>query len=392
MTSVDGVPTQAHSELPGQLRQGTHGVHLRKIFTPELLDQCIACGFCLPVCPTYALTGAEPDSPRGRISLMRALQAGQLDPDDPTLFAQSSACLGCRACESVCPAGVRYGQLLEEWRDHQWRGRHRPLVARLLMLLVRWVWPLRLQGLVRRHARTPASATGPQLMLGCVERGLYPQVSRSAVTLCPELSAPGAQGCCGALHAHNGDLRAGQRLAEDLGRRLPGTIVTTAGGCGAHLASVLGADRVRELSQYLVGGGRTIPGELRIDGRRASVTLQDSCHARTGLGVVAQPRALLRAVADYVEIPDAGTCCGAAGSYSLLQPRRSRAILAKKIESIERAGVDLVVTINPGCQRQLATGLRRAGSAVRVVHLAELLAEVQAGGSAVSGGSRPLPR
>ena len=368
------------SVSPAALAQGTHGVHRRGIFTPQLLDQCISCGFCLPACPTYALTGVEQDSPRGRITLMRALEAGVLDADEQTLVDQSSACLGCRACESVCPAGVQYGQLLEEWRDHQWRGRHRPLIARALMLMVRWAWPLRLQGLVRRYARPHepkgAAADGSQLMLGCVERGLYPSVSRAAVELCPELSVPAAQGCCGALHSHNGDKRGGERMACELGERLPGRIVTTAGGCAAHLAHVLGPGRVSELSQYLVETGRTVFGEVRVEGRRARVTLQDSCHLRTGMGVTAQPRQLLAAIADYVELPDAGTCCGAAGSYSLLQPRRSRAILAAKIESLERLGVDMVVTVNPGCQRQLATGLRRARSKIRVVHIADLLAGV----------------
>lgn len=362
--------------------RGTHGVHVRGIFTPELLDACIACGLCLPACPTYALTGNEQFSPRGRISLMRALEAGRLDADDPTLFAQSSACLGCRACESVCPAGVQYGQLLEEWRDHQWRGRHRPLLARLLRLLVRWPWALGVQGWVRRHARTPRNTTplpgtppeGAQLMLGCVERGLFPAVSRSAQRLCPELSVPGGQGCCGALHSHNGAKLAGEQMARRLGERLPGTIVTTAGGCAAHLAHVLGPDRVRELSQYLVQTGRDTPGVLLVDGRRARVTLQDSCHLRNGMGVTAQPRALLSAVADFVELPDAGGCCGAAGSYSLLQPRRSRQILARKVAAIEALRVDIVVTLNPGCQRQLAAGLRRTRSTVQVMHIADVLA------------------
>ena len=297
--------------------QGTHGIHTRGIFTPQLLDQCIGCGFCLPACPTYAETGAEQFSPRGRISLMRALDAGILDADDPTLFQQSSICLGCRACEAVCPAGVRYGQLLEEWRDHQWRGRHRPLIARALMLLVRWPLALRVQGLVRRYARTrrpEPAATGPSLMLGCVERGLYPSVSRAAVDLCPELSVPSRQGCCGALHAHNGDKKTGERMAEDLGKALPGTIVTTAGGCAAHLADAIGRDRVKELSQYMVETGRHAIGELRVDGRRARVTLQDSCHLRTGLGVTAAPRALLSEIADFVELPESSSCCGAAGS------------------------------------------------------------------------------
>ncbi|MBQ1074444.1 (Fe-S)-binding protein [Micromonospora sp. C31] len=393
------------------------------VFDPQQLSRCISCGFCLPACPTYAMTGDEASSPRGRITLMRALQDGTLPPDDATLAEQASFCLGCRACEPVCPAGVEYGSLLEQWRVHQWRGWRRPLVARALMLLVERRWLLRLAGLARRAARGPAatapptapapttptapastapastalastapapgatSATaaapgsaapggpGARLMLGCVERGLYPAVSRAAHALAPELAVPTAQGCCGALHAHNGDLVGGERLAERLGEDLPGTIVTTSGGCAAHLASVLGSDRVRELSTWLAG--RPAGAELRVAGRRARVTLQDSCHLRNGLGVFAEPRALLRQVADYVELPSAATCCGAAGTYSLLRPRQSRRILDAKLDEIEAAGVDLVVTVNPGCLRQLRTGLRRRRSAVRAVHLAELLAGVE---------------
>ncbi|MGN9809142.1 (Fe-S)-binding protein [Micromonospora sp. BQ11] len=353
------------------------------VFRPEQLSRCISCGFCLPACPTYAMTGDEASSPRGRITLMRALQDGTLPPDDPTLAEQSSFCLGCRACEPVCPAGVEYGSLLEQWRDHQWRGRRRPLLARALMLVAEQRWLLRLLGLVRRAARggpaTPvAVGAGPDaphhLMLGCFERGLFPGVSRAARTLDPALSAPTRQGCCGALHAHNGDLHGGEEMARRLGAELPGTIVTTSGGCAAHLASVLGRDRVRELSQWLAD--RAPDGELRIDGRRARVALQDSCHLRNGLGVHAQPRALLRAVADYVELPSAATCCGAAGTYALLRPKDSRRVLDAKLDEIEAAGVDYVVAVNPGCLRQLQTGLRRRRSAVRAVHLAELLTRV----------------
>ena len=209
-----------------------HGVQLRGIFTPELLDQCISCGFCLPACPTYDLTKAEGSSPRGRINLMRALEAGSLAEDDPKLVEEASFCLGCRACEPVCPAGVQYGALLEEWRDHQWSGRSRPVVARLLTVAMSI--PDRLfgvQGLVRRYARTRGAVTDgrPHIMLGCVERGLFPSVSRSALALVPEADSPAVQGCCGALHAHNGESARGARMAARLGRRLPGTIVTTAG-------------------------------------------------------------------------------------------------------------------------------------------------------------------
>jgi glycolate oxidase iron-sulfur subunit len=190
----------------------------------------------------------------------------------------------------------------------------------------------------------------------------------------PGLAVPTDQGCCGALHAHNGDLDGGRSLALALGERLAGTIVTTSGGCAAHLAEAIGRDRVRELSELL--DPVSLP-EIRVDGRRARVTLQDSCHLRNGLGVWREPRAVLAAVADYVELPGAGDCCGAAGTYAMLRPRDAARVLAPKLDAIEASGVDFVVAVNPGCLRQLRTGLRKRRSAVRAVHLAELLTQVR---------------
>lgn len=140
----------------------------RGIFDKALLDACISCGFCLPACPTYAQTHLESSSPRGRITLMRALEEGRLDTDDATLQLQASLCLGCRACETVCPAGVRYGELLEQWRDHQWRGRHTPLIAAGLRAGVRLTPVLAAAGAVRGAARTTGAAdrARPHLMLG----------------------------------------------------------------------------------------------------------------------------------------------------------------------------------------------------------------------------------
>jgi glycolate oxidase iron-sulfur subunit len=279
---------------------------------------------------------------------------------------------------------VQYGELLEEWRDHQWRGRHRPPLAQLLMLAVSRTALLRAMGLLRRHASTPRGPAETYLMLGCFERALYPRVSRAARRLIPGLAAPPDQGCCGALHAHNGESGKGKELARRLGGQLPGTIVTTAGGCAGHLAGVLGPERVQEFSQYLVREGVSPVGELLVGGRRARVALQDSCHLRNGLGVHAEPRALIAAVADFVPVPGDNSCCGSAGTYSLLRPRDSRRVLEPKLDAIEAAGVDYVATVNPGCQRQLESGLRRRGSSVRAVYLVELLAAAAHG--------TPLPR
>jgi glycolate oxidase iron-sulfur subunit len=344
--------------------------HTGSVFDPELLSRCISCGFCLPACPTYALTGDETSSPRGRITLMRALESGTLPPGDPTLAEQASFCLGCRACEPVCPAGVQYGELLEQWRGFQWTGRRRPLAVRFLIFAAERAWAHRIAGRLRGAARTPAAASQRSLMLGCFERSLFPQVSRSARALAPELAVPSRQGCCGALHAHNGEPERGKKLARQLGAQLPGQIVTTAGGCAAYLSTVIGRERVVELSEYLQN---RVTGQVRIGDRLARVALQDSCHLRNGLGVWREPRALLRSVAEYVELPGAARCCGAAGTYALVRPRDSRRVLDPKIDEIEAAGIDYVVAVNPGCLRQLRQGLRRRKSSVRALHIADLL-------------------
>ncbi|MFI6581241.1 (Fe-S)-binding protein [Embleya sp. NPDC050493] len=375
------------------------------VFDPEELSRCISCGFCLPACPTYAETGDEASSPRGRINLMRALETGRLDADDPTLLEQSSACLGCRACEPVCPAGVPYGSLLEQWREHQWRGRRRPPLARLLTVVVSMPPVVRVMGWGRfvlpagraKHdpaksgrrteraatappassasgtsvpAPDPDAGTGASLMLGCFERAMFPKVARAARTLLPGLAVPDDQGCCGALHAHNGELKKGRALARRLGERLPGRIVTTSGGCAAHLADVIGRDRVAELSEAIDPATLTAHAPA---GHRIKVTLQDSCHLRNGLSVWREPRALLARVADFVETPGAAECCGAAGTYALLRPAASRRILDRKLDAIEATGAEVVIAVNPGCLRQLRTGLRRRGSRVRAMHLAEFL-------------------
>jgi glycolate oxidase iron-sulfur subunit len=211
-------------------------------------------------------------------------------------------------------------------------------------------------------------------MLGCFERALFPSVSRSASKLVPNARIPARQSCCGALHAHNGELERGRELAVALGEELPGTIVTTSGGCAAHLSSVLGRERVRELSDWLAEQGGELP---TAPSRRLRVALQDSCHLRNGIGVWRQPRDLIREVADYVELESAAACCGAAGSYSILRKHDSNAILDTKLDEIAALDLDYVVAVNPGCLRQLQQGLRRRGLRTRAVHLAEFLTEAK---------------
>ena len=305
---------------------------------------------------------------------MRAVQNDKLPAID--LLQESSFCLGCRACEPVCPAGVEYGVLLEEMREITWQGKNRPLIVRGLFFIVETkigMWAL---GLLSPFAKRREAREDLHLMYGCFERRLFPAVSRAVAKLAPDVSCSSDQGCCGALHAHNGELEKGKAMARALGEKLPGTILTTAGGCAAHLASVIGSERVQEFSQWWVKRDIKLK-PIEKGGRKIRVGLQDSCHLRNGMGVFSEPRNILAQLGDYVEIPGAADCCGAAGSYALLQKRNSRKVVSQKIEEIKALNLDYIATVNPGCTRQLVTELRRARVKTKVIHLAELVAVSQ---------------
>jgi glycolate oxidase iron-sulfur subunit len=393
----------------------------RGLFPDALLRTCISCGFCLSACPTYQDTRNEASSPRGRINLMRALEAGTLGEDD--VREELSFCLGCRACEPVCPAGVRYGTLLEHGRDAvgpardpKLRGlllavatpRRTRLVGRMMragqLLGLHRIAPsraLRAAGRAAPKVAPPAAwrmrrTVGPEdgepaaLFLGCVGHLMFSGASHAA---CSTLAAggyrvttPPEQGCCGALHAHNGDLGGARELADWTVRAFAGSegpIVTTAGGCGAFMAdygTLLGTPeaeafgaRVRDYSTLLAD--RDL-GALH--GAPLRVAYQDSCHLRNGQKVTLEPRALLASLpgVEVVDLPSAGRCCGAAGTYALMRPDDSLRFLDAKLGEIAEAGVDAIVSGNPGCLLQFRQGVERPNlRGVRVLHTAELVAE-----------------
>jgi glycolate oxidase iron-sulfur subunit len=258
-------------------------------------------------------------------------------------------------------------------REITWQGKNRPLIVRGLFFIVDskiGMWAL---GLFSPMAKRRSAQSDLHLMYGCFERRLFPSVSRAVAKLAPEVSCSSDQGCCGALHAHNGELEKGKEMARQLGEKLPGTILTTAGGCAAHLSSVIGSDRVQEFSQWWVKREIELK-PISKNNRKIRVGLQDSCHLRHGMGVFAEPREILKQLGDYVEIPGAADCCGAAGSYALLQKKNSRKVVSPKISEIKALNLDYIVTVNPGCTRQLVTELRRARVKTKVIHLAELVA------------------
>lgn len=347
-----------------------------KVFSQNLLDRCISCGYCLPVCPTYQITKDESSSPRGRINIMRAVQKGELSLFES--LEESSYCLGCRACEVVCPAGVEYGHMLEEWRDAAWQGKNRPMVVKLLLFVASNKFLIRMLGLFNLRNFKKKNSSEVNLMMGCFERGLSPAVSKSTLGVFKEVSLDPNQGCCGALHAHNGELEKGRDLARELGRRLPGTIITTSGGCAAHLSDVLGSDRVKEVSQYFYQ--KELLDTLKPifkNNKKVRIGLQDSCHLRNGLGVFKEPREILKRIGEYQEVPFASECCGSAGSYALVRPKDSKKVVEKKKIEIEKLDLDYLVTVNPGCQRQMKTHIKKGPKVISIVELMQMSLKIK---------------
>jgi glycolate oxidase iron-sulfur subunit len=402
----------------------------------EALDTCVHCGFCLQACPTFLATGDEADSPRGRIDLMRALEAGELAPDDPALRLHLDRCLGCRGCEPVCPSGVGYGRGIEAARAVLATRRRPPALARAALRALtspgtsRMVYalarmlrasgiPSRLAGWgrlrfamgmlaasakggggawrsvkvgggspPRLHHPPPSSTTSPVLLFrGCVMDGLFSHVHDATVrTLGVNGWAVGevpGQVCCGALHAHAG-LREEARLLARANVAAFGEgaepIVVNSAGCGAmlkeygHLVGAAGfAARVRDVTELLTAGGGPRPG-APVD---VQVAYDPPCHLLHAQRIADEPLRVLAAipVLRLVSLPDAAQCCGSAGLFTLLEPAMSRAVLAPKLASLRTAAPQVVATGNPGCLMQLGAGLAASGLSAAVRHPVELLDE-----------------
>src|SRR6478672_11227189 len=394
------------------------------------INACVHCGFCLQACPTYLNLEDENDSPRGRIFLMRSLLEGTVRPDDPSVQQHIDQCLGCRACEPVCPSGVPYGQLLEATRATLRESRATPLVARLILFVFARRWLLRpamffsrflaatpipslLSGVNGRlgFAMAMLASTGRSIerspyragsrgerglvatLRGCVMDGLFSATNRATERVLKVngyaiVDAPGQQ-CCGALHAHAGDLENARKLArrnsEALEKSPTEFIAVNAAGCGAMMkeyAHLLQDDpawhdraaafsaKVRDVSELLAAAGPIPGGRMPL-----RVTYDAPCHLVHAQRITLPPLAVLAAIPGLELIPlrDSENCCGSAGIYNLIEPETSDAVLAPKLENIAETGAAFVATGNPGCLMQIGAGLMRSGSRARAIHPVDLL-------------------
>jgi glycolate oxidase iron-sulfur subunit len=362
---------------------------------------------------------------------MRAVAEGRLERT-PTYTRHLDLCLGCRACETACPAGVKFGALLEtaraEVEDRGRPARRRWLSAALFgilpqpdrlgaaLSLARGYRRWGVQRLVRRSRvlaafprlaamdalleRVPDEAALPEytpargkargrvaLLAGCVQRYLFPDVNRDTVRLLSlagwDVVVPRTQACCGALELHAGRVGVFQERARALAAAFleeVDHVVTNAAGCGSALrdygdwvpgspAARLGG-KVRDVTELLVDA------ELPLSPLPITATYHDACHLVHGQQVRSAPRTLLQRIPGLrlVELPDSDLCCGSAGVYNILEPEMADRLLDLKLARIAETRARVVVAGNPGCLMQLAKGARATGRDLEVVHPVTLLA------------------
>jgi glycolate oxidase iron-sulfur subunit len=402
---------------------------------PELY-QCVHCGLCLDACPTYRSLHIESESPRGRIHLVRAAAEGRIGLNE-RFAGHLNLCLMCRACETACPSGVKYGRIAEAARAElgppgsplaravanfaftsllPFPARLRT-VARLLRFcqrsgldrIVQKILPARLREMnemlpaVPDRFFAPAAEVMPAIgerrarvgMLGgCVMSVLFSEINEATLRVLRlngcEVVLPKSQVCCGALNIHNGETTAAKRMARQnidafLAAKLDAVIVNAA-GCGAAMKEYghllrddpAYAEKAAAFSRLVKDASEFLValGPIAPRGRiELTVSYQDPCHLAHGQKVRSQPRELLKAIPGLklIEMGGSDRCCGSAGIYNLTHPEMSQELLKEKMQSIAETGVAAVVAPNPGCMLQLRYGAQRYGPAVRVFHLMDLI-------------------
>ena len=398
------------------------------------LRACVHCGICLPQCPTYRVLGEEMDSPRGRVYLMRAAAEDRLGLT-PTMARHLDLCLGCRACETACPSGVPFGQLLEATRGqlerrgvvapqrdstllrflldifphprrlgpmlqglrlYQWSGLQ--TLVRGLGLLVPFESVRAMEALLpplpaarplpseRVAARGVRKRGRAGVLLGCAQRFFYPDVNDDTVRLLAaagyDVVVPRNQECCGALHLHAGRLDEFRAMAR---RLVPAfedvdVVVANAAGCGSAMKEYghwLPDETARGFAERVRDISEVLVDcELPLRPMRETVTYHDACHLAHGQRVRTQPRELLGRIPGLtlVDLPDADLCCGSAGIYNLLEPEMAGELGRRKAARIRETGARIVTAGNPGCLMQIRQHCQAEGLSVEVVHPVTLLA------------------
>ena len=372
--------------------------------TPEgkeadaILRKCVHCGFCTATCPTYQVLGDDLDSPRGRIYLIkRALEGG---PVTERTRLHLDRCLTCRACETTCPSGVRYGHLVDIGRAvveartvrSPWDRLRRRVLAFGVPRSGLFGTAVRLGRLVGKAPRARAAGAWPAprharrmlALRGCVQPSLAPSINAAAARVLDRvgvslLEVRGAR-CCGAVRFHLNYQEAGRddmrALIDAWWPIVSGSeteaIVMTASGCGATVRDyghVLANDaqyrgKAERISSMTRDLSEVIDAQALPAGRnRGKIAFHSPCTLQHGQQIRGKVEALLTRVGyELVPVRDAHLCCGSAGAYSLLQPAIAGELRARKLAALEEGGPQAIATANIGClahlQQPTATPVR----------------------------------
>lgn len=375
----------------------------------DILRACIHCGMCTATCPTYRLLGDERDGPRGRIYLIKQVLEGTKATEKTQTHLDR--CLTCRTCESVCPAGVRYGRLLDIGRGIVEQQVPRPWLARLKREVLCSVLPYPRRfallfkllclvpfsgfkarsesvtaGVMTSHARTML------VLKGCVQPTIAPGIDLAAAKILDHLGirlieAPAA-GCCGAVSYHLSKQEDGLNfMRRNIDAWLPfldagaEAIIVTASGCGLMVKEY--AEALKHDADYAAKArrvseaARDVVEVVESEGLTAlklkpvgKIAFQSPCTLQHGQQLGGRVEALLsRLGVDLCPVADAQICCGSAGTYSVLQPEISKRLLKDKIGNLEKNNPDVIATANIGCLAHI-----QSATVLPVKHWVEIVA------------------
>ena len=417
--------------------------NLSDLISDDLLTQCIHCGMCLSVCPTYDITKLERSSPRGRIRLIKAFAKNEISLGK--LFEdEMSFCLGCRACETACPAGVEYDKLHQKTKDilnKRSKFKFQNIILKYFLNKV-LTSSTKLKSFSRillyyqkswlrkfLHSINLFKTIFPKLFLmdelspqisdiasddlideislqekepkynvafhvGCIMNVAFAEINLDTIEVLKKsgckIFTPKNQNCCGALHAHNGELNIAKELAkynidlfDNLGYEY---LISNSAGCGAFMkeyGDLLSDDieytekaqkfssKVKDISEFI------IEKDIKLNYKKTNehVTYHDACHLVHGQGVSNQPREIINSLPgiNFDELNDSTRCCGSAGIYSILRQEDSMLFLDQKIENIINTNADIVLTGNPGCLLQLRYGAKKYNRSINIKHIVSFI-------------------
>jgi len=373
-------------------------------------ERCVACGLCLPHCPTYRKTGSEADSPRGRIQLMRAV-AQDILPNNARFNAHIDLCLNCRSCETACPNNVNYGALVDTSRalfmqkQGAWLTLAKPFI-RHRYLANALTWPIwlaqkgKLSSLLKYlnpaakllpvldmpvtwkslYATTIPKKGAVSLFLGCASSALDSQTLKASIYVLNKLGfdvhIPTQQTCCGSIARQMGDAAESNKLVAlnqlSFDPNMP--ILTVASGCGAGLNDYLADHKVQDISAFLMSCDWT---DTPIKPLSERIFVQDPCTLKNVQKSHLAVYALLKKIpnADISALAGNSQCCGGAGAYILTQSEMAASLLNDKLTAIKASKVAILATSNIGCSLHIASGLREQNLVVSVLHPLQIIAK-----------------